>query len=239
MDGMSQEESSQISMALDAVMSKYGEFSSAALLLKYLRLIDSIKRGAEHEGPAPTEHEASSHRALTLHFENLSASIGRGVHDGFVREKVLDDCVALEYDREHFDEVHGEELARLGDRVSRLADIDVMDSALYTYSVTQAGDILVDRKPNDLDSLFREGGPEKVNHAHLVERHGLRVRCAGEAFFIRAGGKPVGAIVNNRSGHFYPAKRHLLAVLPIFQHALGLDPGRVFGLYIDREYHGI
>lgn len=188
---------------VDAIR-QYGEFSAAALLLKKAELLRAMKA-------VPSEPHAAHQCAERLrdHYAQIAGAFAPSPHADYVQHIVDGDRELLTYDARAYELLLRRDRSSLGACREPLTHESVADSAIHIYSIDVLGIVWISRQPLSLVGLFQRAAPGALNHADLVEHRGLRVLAAGELIAAKRRERVVGAIVNNRSGHFLPTKRHL------------------------------
>lgn len=215
-----------------ALLSKYGESSAAALLVKFYRLIEAVKQEYMSFERPRTEIALA---ALRDHYALLSTQLLPSPHKHHVRKEFVNGVEINSYNPGQFTKEAGQQAASFVRELNSPDAEFIHHGAFYLYAVTPDKRLMISAKAIPIVDLFFRTNPGNISHAHLVAQTGLSALCAGEVVFVKNDSKIVSSILNNRSGHFLPTRNALNNVLPTLAGILGIPKDNVFGLAIDRS----
>lgn len=215
------------------VVERYGYYSSASLLMKYVYFIECLRRSGLCEKVRRNLDVMRCYASLRDHYAEGSLTLPPSIYRANIGEVICNGHSCIQYDADAF----RVEQANGAPEVARCRTLDsraVVDASFYIYSIDRHDEVVVDVEPMAVHEVFFRKDGTRINHAHLVAERGLISACAGEVVFVRAEAKVNFAIINNRSGHFAPTKKHLGYAAEVFAKALEIPMDHVFPLCVSR-----
>jgi hypothetical protein len=152
-----------------SLVDRYGYYSSAALLVKYVQFLDCLQQNWRCGDVRKNVDVMSRYSLLRDHYAEVSTSLLPSIHADHVREVDLGGRSYLQYDREAFIAQRPDGAPLSGCAYRRLDPRSVADAVFYIYSIDRRGEIIINPEPMAVHDMFFRKDGARVTHAHLLE----------------------------------------------------------------------
>ena len=203
-----QEMNNQYENILRDKISKFGDMSIGALIVRLHFLAHLIKTSQFHEA---TMNQVLQKVIEQYYYENLPLS---SLQQYITIEK--DEKNAGEvyvFDEDYFQKNYCNALPDASFNIKNISsrkDISLLEDSLwYIYTVNQENELVIYNSPMTVSELVLNRNSTTINnvqivHPILVHNKDLKVRTAGEICFVKNGDLLKGIILNTKSGHYRP-----------------------------------